>query len=162
MITQSTSAIAAFSESRAVSIQRFIEVERAEPGRLTLGADLALEVGLDVGQEQHVRVARVLRELRLELAEHVQLGVVCVGGVEVVVVMPCQKKVLPSGDSLDVLGDHASPLERRELIRAEIVAHRPHYPNLGEEAGREREVHGGAAEHALALSERRAHGVEGD
>ena len=45
---------------------------------------------------------------------------------------------------------------------AEVVADRADHPDLGEEAGGEREVDGRAAEHPLALAERRADGVERD
>ncbi len=45
--------------------------------------------------------------------------------------------------------------EHRELLGlAEVVADRADRPHLGEEAGGQREVHGGAAEHPLALPER--------
>ena len=53
-------------------------------------------------------------------------------------------------------------LEHLELLGAEVVADRADRPHLGEEAGGEREVDGGAAEHALALPERGLDGVEGD
>ena len=45
---------------------------------------------------------------------------------------------------------------------AEVVADRPDHADVGEEARRQREVHGRAAEHALALAERRLDGVERD
>ena len=44
----------------------------------------------------------------------------------------------------------------------EVVADRPHRADLGEEAGSEREVDGGAAEHAVALPKRGLDRVEGD
>ena len=61
-----------------------------------------------------------------------------------------------SAVSIPRLGEH------RELLVAEVVADRADDADVGEEARREREVHGGAAEHALALPERGAHAVEGD
>ena len=53
----------------------------------------------------------------------------------------------------------AAPRTRRV---AEVVADRPDDPDIGEEARREGEMHGGSAEHPLALAERRPHGIEGD
>ena len=53
------------------------EVHRVERGELRPGAllaNVALEVRLDVGQEQQVRL-RASGELRLEVAEHAQLRV---------------------------------------------------------------------------------------
>ena len=41
----------------------------------------------------------------------------------------------------------AAALQHLELGGAEVVADGPDGPHLGEEAGGEREVHGGAAEH---------------
>ena len=49
-----------------------------------------------------------------------------------------------------------------ELGLAEVVADRPDDAHLVEERGGQREVHGGAAEHPLALPEGRLHRVEGD
>ena len=48
------------------------------------------------------------------------------------------------------------PLQHSELLVAEVVPDRPDDVHLAEEAGREREVHGGAAQHPLALPERGA------
>ena len=45
---------------------------------------------------------------------------------------------------------------------AEVLPDRSDHPHLGEEARREREVHGRAPEHPLPLAERGAHGIEGD
>ena len=42
------------SASRAVSIQRFIESRADEAGAGGLPADLALELGLDVAEEEHL------------------------------------------------------------------------------------------------------------
>ena len=101
--TQSTSAIAASSESLAMSIQRFIESRPLKPAR-ALGADLALQVGLDVGEEEGVGRLRGVGELRLELAEDAELGVVGVGDVEVEVVVAAPEEALAAGDPLDVVG----------------------------------------------------------
>ena len=60
---------------------------------------------------------------------------------------------LPALDVLDVVGHDAVAAEHLVLRLAEVVAHRAHRPHLGEEARRQREVHGGAAERALALAE---------
>jgi hypothetical protein len=65
-------------------------------------------------------------------------------------------------DPLDVVGDDAAALEDLELLGAEVVADRADRPHLGEEAGRQREVDGGAPEHAVALPERGLDRVEGD
>ena len=83
-------------------------VEADEPGAGALLAHLELEVGLDVGEEQRLRGLRLLRELRLEVAEHVQLRVVGVGDVEVVVVVAAPEERLAAGDVLDVVGVDAA------------------------------------------------------
>lgn len=98
----------------------------------------------------------------LELGEDAELGVLGVGDVEVVLVAPAPEEGLAAGDALDPVGEDVAPLEDGELLGAEVVADRAHRPHLGEEAGGEGEVHGGAAEHALALPERGFDGVKGD
>jgi hypothetical protein len=48
------------------------------------------------------------------------------------------------------------------VLVAEVIADRPDDADVGEEARGQGEVHGGAAEHALALPERGADAVERD
>src|SRR5581483_3855732 len=52
--------------------------------------------------------------------------------------------------------------QHRELLIAEIGTDPAHHVDLIEERGGQREVRRGAAEHALALAERRLDRVEGD
>src|SRR4029079_7013081 len=94
--------------------------------------------------------------------EDVQLRVVGVSGVEVVVVVAAPEERLAARDVLDVVGVHAPPVQDGVLRVGEVVAHRPDDAYVGEEAGRQREVRGGSAQHPLALAEGRAHCVEGD
>ena len=70
-----------------MSIQRFIESRPANRRSGALLAHAALDVGLDVGQEEVVGVPASLRQLGLELAEHAELRVVGVGLVQVVLVV---------------------------------------------------------------------------
>ena len=129
-------------------------VQAAEARAVALGADLALQVGLDVGEEEGVGRLRLRGELRLELAEDAELGVLGVGDVEVVLVAAAPEERLAALDPLDVAGLHAAALQHLELGGAEVVADRADRAHLGEEAGGEREVDGGAAQHAVALPER--------
>ena len=108
-------------------------------------------------------VARRVGQLGLEVAEHVQLRVVRVGGVEVVLVVAAPEEGLAALDVLDVVGD------RRRGVRSTSYSSSPKSSptgptdaHVGEEAGGEREVHGRAAEHALALAEGRLDRVERD
>src|SRR5919107_1734959 len=72
-IRQSTVLIVLISDSWAMSIHRFI-------------APSALQIGLDVGQEQHVGVLGRLAELRLEVLEHVEVGLQRVADVDVALI----------------------------------------------------------------------------
>ena len=56
----------------------------------------------------------------------------------------------------------AAAAHHLELLLAEVVADRPDDAHVVEERGRQREMDGGAAEHPLALPERRLDGVIGD
>src|SRR5207245_2796239 len=106
--------------------------------------------------------ARLGRELRLEVAEHAELGVLGVRSVQVVLVTAAPEEGLAAGHVLDVVGHHPTLLKHRVLLLAEVVANRPDDPRLDEEARREGEVHGGAAEHPLAVAEGSLDRVEGD
>ena len=90
-------------------------VEAAEVGA-ALGADLALQVGLDVGEEEGVGGLRALRELRLELGEDAEPGVLGVGDVEVVLVAAAPEEGLAARHPLDVVGEDAALLEHGELL----------------------------------------------
>ena len=102
------------------------------------------------------------RELRLELGEHVQLGVERLAVVEVPAVHAAPEERLAAGDVLDVVGDRRRGARAARLGRGEVVADRADHAHLVEERRGEREVHGGAAEHALALPERGPDRVIGD
>jgi len=137
-------------------------VEAREPRPLALLAHVALEIGLDVGQEERLRVDRALRELRLEVGEDVELGVEGVADVEVPLVLTRVEEGLASLDVLDVLGVHLVAAQHLVLALGEVVAHRPHHADVAEVGRGEREVHGGAAEGALALPKGGLDRVKGD
>jgi hypothetical protein len=63
---------------------------------------------------------------------------------------------------LDVVGVHAVGAQHLVLGLAEVVADGPDHAHVAEVGGGQREVHGGAAEHALALPEGRRDRVKGD
>ena len=85
-----------------------------------------------------------------------------VGRVEVVLVMAAPEERAAALDVLDVVGDHAWRRSTSFSGVAEVVAHRADHAHVGEEARGQGEVHGGAAEHPLALPEGRLDRVEGD
>jgi hypothetical protein len=74
-----------------------------------------------------------------------------VGGVEVEVVVAAPEERAAALHALDVVGVHPAAVEHVVLVVAEVVADRADDAHLGEEARGQREVHGGAAEHAVAL-----------
>ena len=106
--------------------------------------------------------ARGVRQLRLEVLEHVEVGLQRVADVDVALVAAGPEERLAARDVLDVVGDHAARVQHGVLLLAEVVADRADDAGLGEERGGEREVHGRAAEQAVALAGRGLDGVEGD
>ena len=85
-----------------------------------------------------------------------------VAGVHVLVVDAAPEERLAARDVLDVVGDDAALVQDRVVRRTEVVAHGTDDANLVEERRAEREVDGGAAEHALAAAVRRPHCIERD
>src|SRR5581483_7411218 len=124
-------------------------------------AHLALQAGLDVGQEQHVASTRALGQLRREALEHAELSVERLARVEVPAVLATPEEGLAARHALDVGDVHAAVAHDLQLALAEVLADWADDQDLGEEGGGQREVHGGAAEHPLALAERGLHGVKG-
>ena len=141
-IRQSTSAIAATSDSRALSSQKFIESRAANsrlagrPGRCCWSS------GSMFPRKRSSDCFEAVRELRVEVGEDVELGVVGVGDVHVVLVVGPPEEGLAALDPLDVVGDHAAVLEHLELLVAEVIADRPDHSDVGEEARGQAEVDG--------------------
>ena len=161
-IRQSTLSIAAHERVARDVDPQVHRVERDEARLRQLRAHVALQVGLDVRQEQHVAGARALGQLRLEALEHAQLRVERLARVQVPAVLAAPEERLAAGDALDVGDVDAALAHHVELGLAEVLADRADDADLVEERGGQREVHGGAAEHPLALAERRLDGVVGD
>ena len=63
---------------------------------------------------------------------------------------------------LDVVGDDAAVAQHGVFGLAEVVSDRADHAGLGEERGGEREVHGSAAQQAIALAGVRLDSVESD
>ena len=105
---------------------------------------------------------RGLRELGIEGLEDVEVRLERVARIHVVAVDAAPEERLATLDVLDVVGVDAARVQDRVLVVAEVVADGPHDADLVEERRGQREVHGGAAEHALASAVRRLHGIEGD
>ena len=78
-----------------MSIQRFIESRPTNARIRALLAHLALQVGLDVREEDDVGVGDASRQLRLEVGEDVELRVVGVAVLRSYSYPPAQKNVLP-------------------------------------------------------------------
>ena len=101
-------------------------------------------------------------ELRLEVLEDVEVGLQRVADVDVALVAARPEERLAAGDVLDVVGDDAAVVQHGVLGLPEVVADGPDDAGLGEERGSEREVHGGAAQQAVALAGLGLDGVKGD
>ena len=110
-----------------------------------LAADIGLQRGLDVGQEQKLGVFVLFRNLRVESLEYVQVGEVGLRLVEVVGVGSAPAKGLALG-ALDAARVDAVLVEDILLLGTEVLAHDGDDAHLGEVAGRQRKVRGGAAE----------------
>ena len=98
-----------------------------------------------------------------EALEHAELRVERLARVQVPAVLAVPEERLAAGHALDVDDvDAAARACTSSCCLAEVVADRADDADLVEERGGQREVHGGAAEHPLALAERRLDGVVGD
>jgi hypothetical protein len=137
-------------------------VERDQLRARDLLAHLDLQVRLDVAEEDEARRPRRIGELRLEVGEDVELRVERVRGVEIEVVAPAPEEGAAGGDDFQIVRVDLVLAEDAELVSPEVAADDADDPHVREEARREREVRGRAAEHPLALAERGFHRVERD
>ena len=150
------------SDSRAMSIQRFIvsSATKRAPGHCSRTA--RCRSGWMLARNRTSASREASRELRLEVLEDVEVGLQRVADVDVALVAAGPEERLAARDVLDVVGDHAAVVQDGVLGLAEVVAHGPDDAGLGEERGGEREVHGGAAQQAVALAGLGLDGVKGD
>jgi hypothetical protein len=137
-------------------------VERHEARVWELAANLALQIGLDVGEKQDIARARALGELRREALEHPELRVERLARVQIPAVLALPEEGLAASDPLHVGHVDVASAHHLELLLAEVLAHRSHHAHVVEERRGQGEVHRRAAEHPLALAEGSPDGVVGD
>jgi hypothetical protein len=125
-------------------------------------AHAALQVGLDVGEEEHGGLASCGRELRVEVGEDVELRVQGVGDGHVLLVATRPEEGAPPDDALEIVRVDPSCAEDVELGVAEVLADDAHDVDVGEEARREGEVRCSSAEDPLAFAVRGLERVERD
>ena len=134
-----------------------VEGDEARP--LALRADAALEVGLDVGEEQHVACPGARAQLGIECLEHSEPGVERRARVQVPPVLTRPEEGLAAAHVLDVVRAGATDPQHLAGVLAEVVADGPDDVHLVEEGRCQREMRRGSAEHPLAPPERRRDGV---
>ena len=126
-----------------------------------LRQDLQLEVRIDVRQE-HVRHAALLvRELGMEVREHVQLGLERVRMAQLGHVLATPAERAPLG-RLQPGEIDAPARERRAMALGEVLPHHRHDRDRREVARGAREVGGRSAERLDDLAIRRLDAVQGD
>ena len=132
-----------------------------DPRPLDLLEDLPLQHGIDVAEEDELRVAVAGGDLRLEELEDVEVGADRVAGVEVerVLALPVEGLPVHPLEALEVDGPAA---ERGELLLPEVVADDPDEVDRTEEGSGHREEGRAPAEHPLGPAEGRLDRVVGD
>ena len=88
-----------------------------------------LQIGIDIGQENVLGIAQVLRNGGSEIGKDVQLRVQCLCHVEVVTVATGPEECLALYD-LQAAQIDVSGLEKVDMLRREIGAHNAHHAYL--------------------------------
>ena len=97
----------------------------------------------------------------LKILENVEFGEVGLGLVQVVVILPAPAKGLALG-VLDAAGIHSSLLQDIFVLGGEILAHDRDHADIGEVAGGQSEIGGGAAQDVFHFAGGAGDGVERD
>ena len=161
-ITQSTRSMTSTRSSRAMSIHRFIESIAVKRGPSHCSSTLELQRGWMFARKRTSHARAASESFGWKVLEDVELRVEGLARVQVPAVLALPEEGLAAGDALDVVDARAAGGEDREILVPEVVADGPDGAHLVEERRGQREVRGGAAEHALALAERRLDRVVGD
>ena len=116
------SEIVSISESRAMSIHRFIESSATNRALRALARGPARwRSGWMLARKSDVRAARDVGELGLEVGEHVQLGVERLAVVEVPAVLAAPEERPVARHVLDVVGVDAPGAQDGVLLLAEVI-----------------------------------------
>src|SRR5215469_13827359 len=115
---------------------------------------------MNVAQEKEIGIFVVRGNLRLKFFKYIQLGEVRFGFVQTVHVMTTPAKSLALG-MFDSSGVHASPSQYPLMLGGEVFADHGHNPHLGEIAGGERKIRGGATQDVLHSSGWRSDVIKG-
>jgi len=119
---------------------------------LHLVEDVVLQVGVDVAEKQVPDAPVVGMDLGFELGEDVQLGGQRVRLVQVAVVFARPEERLAAA-ALDLADIDPVVQEDSEMLIGEILADHRDDSDVGEEAGHQAEVGGGASHHPLRPAE---------
>jgi hypothetical protein len=112
------------------------QIHRIERHEFRVGhllSDTALQVGLNVAEEQQPRTFRVFRQFRLKVCEDVQVSVECLRDVQIVLVTTAPTKRLAVFDSLDVARVDSASL--KNILLGEVAAYNGNDTDFREEAG---------------------------
>src|SRR5271169_2096195 len=136
-------------------------VSAYQPGVGHSVADLCLQNRVDVGEKEKLRVQIFGGQLWLKTREHVEIRLQRLGFVDVLPVLALPKECLALR-ALNATGIDAALVHHGFVVGREVIAHDAHHANIGEVAGSERKICGGAAENLLAHTVRGFKAVKRD
>ncbi len=120
---------------------------------------LQLKVGIDVRQEDQLGLAVMIRQLRLEPLEHIELRLQRDRLVELVAVLaPPPER--PSGGDGQALQIHPAALQKRAMGIRKILAHHRHHPGSGIVAGGRCKIGGRASQYLRDIAEGGFDGIQ--
>ena len=121
-----------------------------------------LQCGLNVAQQEVGRGSVRFGQLGTEIGEDVEIGAQGGAVVHIGRVDARPEEGLASGDALQAGEIDVARGQQIDILLREIVAHDGDDLHRGEIAGGQRDIGGGAAEHAVHFSMRRFHAVVGN
>ena len=131
------------------------EIHRIERDQLSIGhllANTALQVRLNIAEEQQSGTFRFVRYFRLKVSEDVQMRVHRLSDVQIVLVTTAPAKRLAVFNSFDVVRVDATTL--KNFLLSKVTTYDCDDAYFGKKAGRDRKVRGGAAKHLVAFTKR--------
>ena len=127
------------------------EIHGVAPGQahsIHFLADRDLQRGMDIRQKQELGVGVLFGNFWLELLEHVEVGEIRLGFVQIVRIAAAPAESL-ARRALNPAGIDATLLQHVFMFRREVVANHCYDAHGGKVAGRQREMRGCAAQNVL-------------
>ena len=120
-----------------------------------------MQIRVYIGQEKILRITVGLRQLRLKIHQHVQLGIKGLCFIQVIPVPTAPVERL-TGNTLQSGGIDVALLQKSDMLFRKVFPYNRYQRHIGEKAGRSGKIGGRAPQNVISPAERGLYSVKRD